>query len=376
MINKKPLILFHTVSHREWGGQEIRVFNESRWMARQGHRIMIAAPEGSPIFEKSEKEGWEVFSIAFTRQRILSDMLKLRSILKAVRPDVFNTHGNMDAKAGLTAAWGLGISCVILSRHITPQVSNRFYNRMLYKKLCHRVFTTSKIAVRQILEDLDVPADRVHSIPSGIMPPAQLTGQETAMVDLGKRLGLPQETRFIGYVGRLSPAKGLSFLMDAFSTLKQIFPELHLVFVGGGDMQPELSDQARQNGVAKAVHFMGFQNDPWPFYRAFECMVLPSTDDEGVAQVLLEAMFAECPVVASDVGGIPDVVIHRKTGLLVPPKDAASIADAVRLILADAALKTEITKKAAVMVRSDHTIEMMGKRILTIYSASISTNKN
>lgn len=152
-----PLTIVHTESHRQWGGQERRVFHEGEWMRARGHRLVLLAPEGTPVSDHARNAGWEVHPIAFTRLSLPGDVFRVRRLLREIRPDVLNTHGNTDAKVGLTAARGLGIPCVIRSRHITPPVSNTWYNRLLYRTLCHYVFTTSQTAADGLVRDLGVP---------------------------------------------------------------------------------------------------------------------------------------------------------------------------------------------------------------------------
>ena len=107
---KPSLKIVHTESHRQWGGQERRVFNECQWMQQRGHHIILIAPGSSPIYEKAVAAGWEVYPVPFKNLGILSDFFRVRHILKKIQPDVLNTHGNTDSKVGLTAAGGASYS--------------------------------------------------------------------------------------------------------------------------------------------------------------------------------------------------------------------------------------------------------------------------
>ena len=101
---KSNLTIVHTESHRSWGGQESRVLNECLWMKKNGHRVWLAAPARSQIYTRAKSAGLDVWAMSFNNLSAVSDFIGLRRRLKNIAPDVLNTHGNLDAKVGLTAA--------------------------------------------------------------------------------------------------------------------------------------------------------------------------------------------------------------------------------------------------------------------------------
>ncbi len=362
----------HTESHCQWGGQEMRVFNESRWMSQRGHDIVIIAPKHSVIYEKAYREGWEIYEASFNEFGMLKDFFRVRRLLKKIRPDVLNTHGNIDSKVVLAAAAGLGIPCVIRSRHSTPRIRNSWYNRILYRKLSHYVFTTATFVKEQIVNDLGVSENKVFSLPSGFFIPSDLPEHEHARQALAAELSLSPDTRFIGFVGRLSSEKGLPFLTEAFFKIKDIFPEYHLAMVGKGDMLQRLEQQTRQYSIQDRVHFLGYRDNPWSYFRAFDCFMLVSSKYEATAQVIQQAMYARCPVIGTNIGGIPDIVIHNETGLLVPPDSAEQLAEAILQILKNPDSAKCRAEKAFGYVCGNHTIDVMGERILGLYERRLS----
>ena len=136
------LKIIHTTCHTQFGGLEKRIYNESCWMAEKGHDIIIVAPPNTPLSEKSKNKGFATVGMAFKSSSFLNDFFKLRQLFRTTRPHILNTHGNEDSKIALTAAIGSGIPIKILSRHISAHVRNSRHNRILYKKLCHYIFTT------------------------------------------------------------------------------------------------------------------------------------------------------------------------------------------------------------------------------------------
>lgn len=363
--------ILHTESHRQWGGQERRIFNEARWMHDNGHRIVVVAPNPSPLYEKSLRQGWETHALAFNKWKMASDAWHLRTLLRRVRPDILNTHGNTDSKVGLVAAWGLPVPCVIRTRHSTPPVGNSWYNRLLYGRLCHVVFTTASCVSRQIHRDLGVPEERIRTVPSGVDCPQNLIAREAARQALAAEMGLADDQRFIGFIGRITREKGATVLAEAFADIRAQLPGHHLVFIGDGNQAVDVRQVIRERNQETHIHLLGYRDDPWPYFRALDCFVLASSKYEGVPQTMLQAMFAECPVVGTDVGGIPDIVSHDETGLLVPPDNPQRLAQAI-LHTFDAPESTGRRVAAAYRnVCRHHTLSAMGKKILGVYGQVI-----
>jgi glycosyltransferase involved in cell wall biosynthesis len=368
---KTPLTILHTESHIEWGGQERRVFTECRWMKEKGHRVILVTPKRSRLYQKATSQNWELYSMDFRNHTLPIDFFRLRSILKAIRPDVVNTHGNTDSKVALTAAYGLGIPCVIRSRHNSHPVANKWHNRILYQKLNRYIFTTANCISRQLVQDLGVSPDSVYTIASGIEVPKDLPDHEQARSLIVSELGLNSESRFIGCVSRLEDGKGHDSIIDAFYKIKGLFPNHYVLLIGEGRYGAELKKRAgTENG--KRIRFLGYRDNPWPYFKAFDVHILVSTKNEGIPQVMLQAMFCGCPVIGADSGGIPDIITHNETGLIVPPRDPEKLAEAVRITLSDKKEATARAKRAFSYVTANYTLDRMGERILNLYRQALS----
>jgi glycosyltransferase involved in cell wall biosynthesis len=147
-------------------------------------------------------------------------------------------------------------------------------------------------------------------------------------------LGLDPRKRHVGFVGWLLPIKGPGYLLNAMTAVWQEHPDAELVFVGKGDLEGPLRAQASFAGCDGRVKFLGWRDDIPEIMSLFDVFVLPSLN-EGMGRVLVEAMAAGRPVVASRVGGIPDLVRHGETGLLVAPRDDEALAASISLLLSN-----------------------------------------
>lgn len=342
-------------------------------MADQGHRIIIIAPGDSPLARKAAEQEWQVFPVDFTRTGAIKDMMTICNVFRKAVPDVLNTHGNMDSKIALAAAWRSSIPLVILSRHISAKVKPSWYNRLLYKRLCHYVFTTARYTTDHLIETMNLDSNRVKTFPSGIVPPQDLPSHERARKALAEELGLPQNARFIGYVGRISEDKGLECMARAFLQISSKFLNHHLVFVGNGDTELQHHLKGLFEYKSNRIFFTGFKENPWPYLRAFDCKVLASIEVEGISQSLLEAMYAGCPVIGSKVGGTMDIILHEKTGLLFEPENKDALSFMMSETLANRDSAKNRVEKAHNTVANLYSIDTVCSRIQDLYGTALKT---
>lgn len=212
-----------------------------------------------------------------------------------------------------------------------------YLRRSRYALLLHLADSTIGVS-RQVLDALladGVPASRTRVIHNGI-DFERLTG--AASTDLRQTLGIAADALVIGAPGSLISRKGLDVLIPAF---RRLTGPAHLMIAGTGPEQPALMRQAAELGMADRVHFIGFSDTIADFYRACDIVALASRV-EAFGLVLAEAGFCGRPVVATRVGGVPEVVADGETGLLVPPNDVAALARALQRLADDPALRTRL----------------------------------
>jgi glycosyltransferase involved in cell wall biosynthesis len=366
--------ILHTTCHTQWGGLEKRIFNEAAWMRDQGHQVIIVAPRDTPLFRQSKQSRFRTYGVDFKKTQMMSDYRFLRHLFTNEQPDIVNTHGNEDSRIALLAAYRTGIGCRILSRHISSHVRNSWYNRLIYKKYADYIFTTADYTTRHIKEVFNFTGSKVFSVPSGIIPPPVLVPRDPSRRQLIQELRLDPETRFIGFVGRVSKTKGVETLLKAFSMIAQDIPRHHLVLVGESSAAyfKFLKEMAQTMGLAERIHFTGHKKEVWSCYRALDCKILASMDKggspfEGIPQALLEAMYCACPVIGAISGGIPDIIEHNRTGLLFPQNDVVALSQLIIQTIRDTEAAGQRAQTAREMVEKHHTIDSMGRKILNIY---------
>jgi glycosyltransferase involved in cell wall biosynthesis len=158
--------------------------------------------------------------------------------------------------------------------------------------------------------------------------------------------------------------------MDAFQMIADAYPGLHLIMVGDGPQKETLVRKCLEMPHRARIHLVGFRDDIWLYFKALDVAILGSVKPEGAPQSILQAMAAECPVVGTAVGGIPEVITDRQTGLLVPPADSRLLADAIRTILDNPGLAAFLTSNARTMVEQRYSPDRMGHRVLEVMAES------
>jgi glycosyltransferase involved in cell wall biosynthesis len=183
-------------------------------------------------------------------------------------------------------------------------------------------------------------------------------------------LGISADSLVVGYVGWLIPIKGVTYLVDAMAEVVQLHPNSLLVLVGKGDEKGEeeikLRERVASLGLTDRVRFLGWRPDVDEIMPCFDIFVLPSLN-EGMGRVLVEAMAAGLPIVATRVGGIPDLVKHGENGLLVPPANAGALERAISDLLSDKARRKRMGETGKKMCRP-YSIEAMVEKIDDLYS--------
>lgn len=261
--------------------------------------------------------------------------------IRRLKPDIVHTHTSKAGILGRLAARLAGVPHIVHTPHghvfygHFSRPASAFFLALERRFAC---FTEKIVALtaheRRDYIDLKVgrPQDLLP-IPSGVdLDPfdADLPDPATKKASLG----LDPARRLVGFAGWLLPIKGPMHLLNAMGAVWENHPDATLVFVGKGAMEAELRRKADRLGLNGRVKFLGWREDLHEIMPLFDVFVLPSLN-EGMGRVLVEAMAAGRPIVASRVGGIPDLVHHGDNGLLVPPQDEVSLADSISLLLSN-----------------------------------------
>lgn len=362
----RPLVIVHTEASCGWGGQDIRVLREAEWFRARGHTVHLVTPPEAELFRRASAAGFSPVPMALKKNTQLGDFFRLRALFRKLKPDAVGTHSSVDSWVGLLAAKSVGVKCRLRYRHVSTPVKPNFANRWQYRTLATHVITTGDSICRHLCEVLGLSPARATCISSGIEAPAGLPDRESARRRLAAELGLPESARFIGQVSVMRSWKGHADLIAAFDKLAGEDEHLHLALVGGGNFTDSVKRTADASPFRERIHFLGHRENPWPDFLALDVCTLCSVSGEGIPQALMQAMLVGTPVVGTTVGGIPEVVIHGQTGLLVPPCDPAELADAIRKTLSRKEQTAARVAAAQARMRAERSPDNMGNAVTAI----------
>ncbi len=265
-------------------------------------------------------------------------VFELIRVLQKKRVDVLHAHGSKAGVVGRLAALLAGTPAVFLTAHNSvfyeewPAYKKRVVGlaQAILARGTSRVIAVSEALRAEIIAREKVDPAKVVTVHNGIEP-ARFKNVGPREL-LRQRLNLPADSAVIGTIARLAPQKGVRYLIQAAALIPAGLRPVFLV-VGEGPLRAELEASARNAGVADRFIFTGLRSDIPLILGALDLLVLPSVT-EGLPLVLLEAMAASLPVVATRVGGVPEAVVDGKTGIVVPPQDAPALAAAIAALLA------------------------------------------
>jgi glycosyltransferase involved in cell wall biosynthesis len=231
-------------------------------------------------------------------------------------------------------------------------------------KLATRFVAVSRADGERMVTREGVSAEKVAVIPNGYIP-----SPGTSDTDIRSELALDRDVPLIVIAAVLRPEKRIDVLLEAFAQVRTAVPHAHLMIAGDGDCRPALEMQARAMGLDHAVHFLGRRTDVDSVLRAADVGAL-SSDREGSPLLMFECMANGTPLVATCVGGVPDVIEHGRTGLLVPRRDPAALAQGLISLLTDPARRAAIATAAQERVR-DYTIDVTAARFAALYDTLV-----
>jgi glycosyltransferase involved in cell wall biosynthesis len=236
--------------------------------------------------------------------------------------------------------------------------------------------TTALIAVSpQVRDDLVslgvAPRDRFAVIRLGIELDERVAGAQDGRVESRHYLGIPPDRFAVGWIGRMTAVKRTDDVLVAFKALRDGGVDAVLCMVGDGPDREELERRAHELGVVRDTLFLGYQEDVAPYYAAFDALVLPSSN-EGTPVSAIEALAAGRPVVATRVGGVPDVVQEGKDGFLVEPGATDDLADRLAQLARDPQLRERMGKAGRERVLPRYAVDRLVDDVDRLYRALLS----
>lgn len=358
--SRRTYRVIHTEWSDGWGGQEHRIITEMAGMQARGHQILLATRATAKIAGAARAAGIQVVELPFRSKTDWQTIRPLRDLIRDEGYEIVHTHSSLDTWVGALAA-RLGGARFVRTRHLNLPMRHRWYNVHGHYD---RLITCGEVMRSLLCRDFGFRPEGIVSIPTGIdfgrfVPGA---GREA----MRQALGMGSAHFMILMVGVVRGVKRYDVALRAFARLRPECPQIRLVVAGTGPMLGDMQALAANLGIDDAVQWLGHRQDVPALMAAADAALLTSRS-EGVPQAMTQALSMALPCVATAVGGVPEIVHDRETGLLAPSEGEAEIAAALLEIIRNPEWARQLGQRGSVFVRQHLSIDNMLDKTEQVY---------
>jgi glycosyltransferase involved in cell wall biosynthesis len=347
------------ILHTEWsdglGGQEKRVLAEVTGLSERGHYVAIVCREHARIRAEALRLGIDVYTLPLRKPYDIVSIIKLTKLLKDKQFDIVNTHSGVDSWIGGIAAKLANVPLLVRTRHLNIPLKRNVLNFIHY--LPDLYITCGENMRNRLVNQCGFPENRVVSIPTGVNPEFFKIKRNK---EIKTKYGLDINSIVITNVGILRSVKGHEVTLKSIKPVVEIIPDAMFLIVGDGPRKEALEEIVNGLGISRHVIFTGFVDDIQEIYSFTDVAILSSWS-EGLPQSILQAMAAGVPVVATRVGGVPEIVVHEKTGILIEPGDYNALAKAIIQILNSHEWANQLAVNAKELIKTYSMNHMLDK---------------
>jgi len=354
------------------GGAERQLGAVAPFLQRLGVdiRVLTRRLPGSAKFERVD--GVPVYRLPAPGLKPLASLsftLTALPLIARLNPDIIHAHELISPATTAILAKALLGKPVIATLHgsgLTSDVlrlKRRFFGRTRLKIFCREIaaFCVINAVIDGELAAEGVPAHKRIAIPNGVDSDRFTPLPAERKAALRSRLSLPLDTPLVLFVGRLVPEKRVDMLTGTWGAIRAVAPGARLLILGSGPLEVELKQSA-----GEGVLFLGSQPDVIPYLQVSDLFVLPSSA-EGLSLALLEALACGLPVIATAVGGNPEVLRQGETGWLIPPGDGNALCEAILALLHNSKMRAELGANGRAHVVRNYSLATMAERLVELY---------
>lgn len=372
-----PLHILITDPHLRGGGQVRYVTNLARELTRRGHRVVIGCRPASVLVQAAAEAGCTALPVFQFRGGLrprawMGDIAAMRRYIIEQAPDIVHASGSQDH---WTAAVGNCLAgrraCIVRTRHNTYPVANNGPNRLLNRRWTDFQVVVCDVVRRDLAASPVFDPARLCSIHNGV-DAAAFAPDPAARASARAEFGYTSTDFVVGVAARLVKDKGHEFLLRAAAQVRREHPELRVLLLGQGVLEPALKARCAELGIQDIVQFAGFREDMARCTQAFDAGALTSIGCDTSSFSLKEEMAAEKPLIASDYGGLTEIVTDGSEGLVVPAGQWEPVAAALRRLLAmTPAERAQMGAAGRARVLREFTVEVFAERTEAAYRQAL-----
>ncbi len=357
------------------GGREFAVLSIVEGLLERGHDALLAVQPRSRLEAIARETKLPCETLTMSKLAFPAAIQAFRKLIQRRGIEVIHTHSSRDRwMATIAAHLSPQRPVVILGRHHCGAIRDSILNRLLYGRLSHCIVTTGGASLRdQLIRENGFHPSRVVSIPTGVDLSRFTPGLDGN--SLRAELGIPADAFVAGTVSFLRNYKGLHYFIEAAALVLAKDPRVRFVITGDGPERDRLSAQIRQAGLAQTVLMVGHRTDVPHVIAGIDLCVVASTGTETLTQVIPQAFAMEKPVLATRVGGIPDIVADHVTGLLIPPRNSRALAEGILWCIANRNRARELAQAGRRLVVARYSTQSTVNSTERLYTELLRLNK-
>jgi len=351
----KKLRILHINAEHNWGGGEVQTLYLCQGLQAKGHTNIIVCPKGSALSKRAKDSKIKVINIPLKSIFDVFSIFKIRNLIIKNDIDIVHMHTWLAHHIGAIAS-RLSDTKAVVTRRMDFPVKDNLINRLFYDVLVDKVVAISDAVKKAILN-------------SGISPYKVLVINSSLNLKKFNRSAVVSSKNdkiIIGTTSILSERKGLRYLIDAAPQVIQKHPTVRFHIVGDGPEKHRLISYVKENGLSNYFVFKGLRKDVSKSMMEFDLFVSTSLH-EAFGVSIIESMACKIPIIATSVGGIPEIVKNNKTGILVPPKNSKALSKAILYLLKNPRIAKKMGKEGRKVVEEKFDAKIMVLRYQALY---------
>jgi len=374
--------ILYIITKSNWGGTQRHVFDLALDMKKRGHDVVVALGGDGILRSKLEENSVSTRSISSLGRDVsvgkdAGSFKEIFSIIRREKPDIIHLHSPKAAGLGALAGRLLRVKKIIYTVH--GWAFNE--NRPLHQKVAIVIFSwftallSHKIILlsqKELSQTLSFPfiKQKTVLIPLGISTPVFMS-VDGAKQFISKKIGMPfadfNKKVIVGTIAELHPNKGLTFFIEAMKVVAEKHTNIIAIIIGDGEQYEYLKKLIERESLVSNIFLAGYVESASEYLKAFNYFILPSVK-EGLPYTIIEAGFAGLPVIATTVGGIPEIIEDMKSGILIQPRKSSEIAHAINFCVEHPDVARQYAKALNETVKVKFALERMLKETEGVYN--------
>ncbi len=367
-FNRRILKILHLSTPYSWRGGEQQIAYLSTEMKAMGIEQVFLCAEAGALHEFAEAEGFTVFPFRPGFLSLGSDAALLKRICKNYQIDLLHVHDSKAHTVAFVAAVLGNKTPILLSRKVDFPIDTNFLSRKKYNSPAIKKIICISAKIKEILSLSIKDTSKLTVVYDGIDLESI---EKLPKADLRTEFNIPSDVKIIGNIAALAPHKDYFTFVDTAEKILAQQPKTKFMIVGAGELESQIKNYVKRKNLQDHIIMTGFREDAKSLLKAFD-VFLTSSKTEGLGSSTLDAFAAGIPVVATNAGGIPEIVKDEETGLLAPVKSSDELAKQVLRILNDAELWKLLINTASMWVRNFDKREM-AKKTVEVYREVLNT---